>query len=74
MAVIARSSLVLAADTGAGHLAAAYGVPVVSIFGPTDPEEFRPYSDAGIVLKSGDRTDDVSPEQVVMAAKELWRF
>jgi ADP-heptose:LPS heptosyltransferase len=71
MAAIAESSLVLAADTGAGHLAAGYGVPVVSIFGPTDPDEFRPYTSRGIVLKEGEATDAVRPEQVLDAARSL---
>jgi len=73
MSVIASSSLTLAADTGAGHLAAAYGVPVVSIFGPTDPDEFRPYTDRSVVLKEGQSTGLVRPEQVVESALKLWR-
>lgn len=71
MAAIAESEITLAADTGAGHLAAAYGRPVVSIFGPTDPAEFRPYTNRGIVLKEGDKTEAVGPEQVVQAAHTL---
>ncbi len=35
--VVKRSSLVITNDTGPRHIAAAMGVPVVSIFGPTDP-------------------------------------
>lgn len=73
MRVIAHSSLTLAADTGAGHIAAAYGVPVVSVFGPTDPEEFRPYTECGIVLKNGEKTSDVKPDQVLEAATTLWK-
>ncbi|KTR87334.1 glycosyltransferase family 9 protein [Leucobacter chromiiresistens] len=41
-AVIARAQLVVTADTGAGHLASAYGVPSVVIFGPAPPEEWGP--------------------------------
>src|SRR5262249_934501 len=44
MSVVAGSKLHLAADTGTGHMAAAYGVPYVSIFGPTNPDLYRPYS------------------------------
>jgi ADP-heptose:LPS heptosyltransferase len=36
-AVIRRSSVLLTNDSGAAHLAAAVGTPVVAIFGPTDP-------------------------------------
>lgn len=34
---IARSSGVIAVDTGLGHLAAALSVPTLSLYGPTDP-------------------------------------
>jgi len=39
-------------DTGPVHLAAAVGVPVVALFGPTDPARNRPYSNCAIVLRS----------------------
>ncbi len=34
---IAGASACVSVDTGLGHLAAAFGVPTVSLFGPTDP-------------------------------------
>ncbi|MFA9477155.1 lipopolysaccharide heptosyltransferase II [Phycisphaerales bacterium AB-hyl4] len=36
-AVVRRSSLVITNDSGPRHLAAAFGVPVVTLFGPTAP-------------------------------------
>lgn len=71
MAAVVRSRVHLAADTGTGHIAAAYGVPVVSVFGYTDPREFRPYSEGNIILDAGRAMDKVSPEQVVEAAESL---
>jgi heptosyltransferase-2 len=35
--IISRCNLMVTNDTGPRHLAAAFGVPVVTIFGPTDP-------------------------------------
>lgn len=36
-ALVARSGLVVTNDTGPRHFAISFGVPVVTIFGPTDP-------------------------------------
>lgn len=41
--VLQRSTVHVCGDTGSGHLAAAFGRPVVSIIGPTDPERVCPY-------------------------------
>jgi ADP-heptose:LPS heptosyltransferase len=41
-ALVAAASLVVTADTGAAHLASAYRVPSVVIFGPAPPEEWGP--------------------------------
>lgn len=37
-ALVKRSELVVCNDTGPRHFAIAFGVPVVTIFGPTDPQ------------------------------------
>ena len=42
--LIGRASLFLGNDSGPAHLAAALGVPGVSVFGPQHPESFAPYS------------------------------
>ncbi len=73
MMVVASSQALLAADTGAWHIAAAYDVPVVSIFGPTDPAVYRPFTSDGIVLKGARSTSEVDPEDVVSAAGSLRR-
>ncbi len=38
-----RARLVVATDSGALHLAAAVGTPVVGLYGPADPAEFGPW-------------------------------
>jgi ADP-heptose:LPS heptosyltransferase len=41
-AVIAAATVVVTVDTGAAHLASAYGIPSVVLFGPAPPEEWGP--------------------------------
>lgn len=71
IAAVAESAVHLAGDTGTGHIAAAYGVPTVSIFGPTPSARFRPYSSTSVVLQRGTRTDSVEPSEVLSAAYAL---
>lgn len=47
MGVISRADAVVANDSGAMHLAAGLGRPVVAIFGPTDERATRPVGPAG---------------------------
>ncbi len=71
LAFVAESKVHLAADTGTGHAAAAFGVPVVSIFGPMKPERYRPWTKNGTVLHEGVNPASVPPEQVVREALAL---
>ncbi|MFO7607723.1 MAG: glycosyltransferase family 9 protein [Candidatus Krumholzibacteriia bacterium] len=45
--------LLVATDCGARHLAAALGVPTVTLFGPTDPGGWNPASPAHVSLRTG---------------------
>jgi len=47
-----RAKLFIGGDTGPLHLAAALDVPVVAIFGPTDPARNGPYGTRSIVLRN----------------------
>jgi len=49
IALLGGATVVVSNDTGPGHIAAAVGVPVVLIFGPTNPARIRPYGRAGAV-------------------------
>lgn len=86
IALTRRCSLFVGGDTGPMHLAAALGVPVVALFGPTRPERNGPYATRAIVLRSPDSVDDsshtnrpdealqsITPQTVIAAADELMR-
>lgn len=79
-----RAKLFIGGDTGPLHLAAALHVPVVAIFGPTDPARNGPYGTCSLVLRSPaspttharrSRPDegllDITAESVVSAARDL---
>jgi heptosyltransferase-1 len=52
IALTRRARLFIGGDTGPMHLAAALRIPVVAIFGPTDPARNGPYGTRSIVLRS----------------------
>jgi heptosyltransferase-1 len=51
IALTRRAALFIGGDTGPMHLANILGVPVVAIFGPTNPERNGPYFSPNIVLR-----------------------
>lgn len=52
IALTRRSTLFVGGDTGPLHLAAALHIPVVAIFGPTNPLRNGPYGTRSVVLRS----------------------
>ena len=51
MALLRGAKAVVAGDTGPLHLADALRVPIVALFGPTDPARNGPYWRSGVVLR-----------------------
>lgn len=51
-AFIARTNVFLCGDTGLGHIAAAVGVPVVTVAGPTRIEQTRPVGGKTLIVKT----------------------
>lgn len=51
MAAVKRCSLFLTNDTGPMHIAAAFGVPVVAIFGPTDSRTTSPFGAGHAIIR-----------------------
>jgi len=52
ISLLRRAKFVISADTGPLHLAAALGVPVVGLFGPTDPSRNGPFSPEDVVVRN----------------------
>lgn len=52
IALTRRAQLFIGGDTGPMHLAATLQIPVVAIFGPTDPARNGPYGTRSIVLRN----------------------
>ncbi len=59
MALLRNATCIVGGDTGPLHLAAAFGTPVVGIFGPTDPARNGPY-------RRGGRPVNVSRPDIVL--------
>ena len=51
MAVLKRCRLLITNDTGPMHIAAAFGVPVVAVFGPTDWRTTAPYGQERSIVR-----------------------
>ena len=77
IALLRRARLFVGGDTGPMHLAAALGVPVVAIFGPTDPARNGPYATESIVLRrpesitSHERRVAPEPAMLTISAAEV---
>jgi heptosyltransferase-1 len=84
IALTRRARLFIGGDTGPMHLAAALQVPVVAIFGPTDPARNGPYATRRVVLRNpaspttharraqpDEGLLEISTEAVVDAARRL---
>lgn len=54
VAVAARCAAGVANDAGGGHMIAAAGIPLLSLFGPTRPEKFRPVAARWALLRAQD--------------------
>jgi len=70
IAVARRLAVALANDSGTGHLIAAAGTRLVSLFGPTAPEKFAPASPGLLVVRAQDFGASAMaaiPEQAVLA-------
>ncbi len=84
VALTRRASLLIGGDTGPLHLADALKVPIVALFGPTDPARNGPYGTRSVILRSANSKisykhhgaldtglASITPAEVFTAAKDL---
>jgi heptosyltransferase-1 len=84
IALTRRMTLAIAGDTGPLHLACALGIPVVGIYGPTDPSRNGPFGTIFRVLRSPESRRDhsrlpdpeaglltIQPDAVLQAAGQV---
>jgi len=69
--LMAGAQLFIGNDSGPAHIAAAFGVPVVVLFGPSDPVNWSPWRTEAQVLTNSDAIDQISVGEVVAAADAL---
>ena len=68
--LISGASLFIGNDSGPAHIAAAFGIPVIVLFGPSDPVTWSPWQTKAQVLTSP-TIADISTNQVLAAASTL---
>jgi heptosyltransferase-3 len=69
--LLASASLFVGNDSGPAHMAAAFGVPEVVLFGSSDPIVWGPWQVEAETLIGRSAIDSISVEQVVGAVQQL---
>jgi heptosyltransferase III len=69
--LMASASLFIGNDSGPAHIAAAFGVPVVALFGASDPVTWGPWRTESQVLRSPAGVGNISIHDVMGAIESL---
>jgi len=70
-AALNHSHLFIGGDSGIGHLAAALGVPVVSLFGATNPRRCAPRGHSTIEIVRQNPLGELAVSEVERVVKQL---
>lgn len=71
-AILSLANLVISNDTGVMHVAAGVGVPVLSLFGPTAPEQWAPIGVQHRYLRGiGGDINAIAVAEALAAAREM---
>ena len=71
MSLLKDASLFIGNDSGPAHMAAAFGIPVVVLFGPSDPVVWAPWRTANEVLADKNGIQNIPSSSVIAAIERL---
>jgi heptosyltransferase III len=69
--LLAGAALFVGNDSGPAHIAAAFGRPVVVLFGSSDVENWRPWRTENVVLTNPDGINSIEVSEVLEAVESL---
>jgi len=69
--LLSGAALFLGNDAGPTHMAAAFGLPVVAIFGASDPAIWHPWRTASVVVQNAAGIQSVTQRQVLDALERM---
>jgi heptosyltransferase III len=69
--LLANASLFVGNDSGPAHMAAAFGLPVVVLFGSSNPDIWRPWKTSAETLVGAAGIASISPGEVLAALARL---
>ncbi len=69
--LVAGAQLFVGNDSGPAHIAAAFGIPVVVLFGPSDPATWSPWRTEARVLTCPENISSLPSTQVISAVESL---
>jgi ADP-heptose:LPS heptosyltransferase len=70
--LIRDASLFLGNDSGPAHLAAAFGLPLVALFGPSDSEIWSPWRTVGKVIKADGPISNIPVADVIRGLDRVY--
>jgi len=69
--LMSGAALFIGNDSGPAHVAAAFGIPVVVLFGPSDPVTWAPWRTEARVLTSNGGIGEIAVDEVMTATEAL---